>query len=120
MSLGSNSCFSKRTGKPLTEYDSIHEAQKGANYANSTYGNNLIPYKCKNCGLWHLSPKDRQTPSSKCHNCTDGNGRYKDLYHTKEIAERRRTILYKEKGIRLNVYKCPYHNSGWHLTKATS
>ena len=116
MSIKSDSCSSKRTGEPLTEYNTEYEAQEGADYANSTYGNNLAPYKCRDCGMWHLSPKDRQTPSSKCNSCTDSNGQYKDLYATEQAAERRATILYEEKGISLSVYECPY-DRGWHLTK---
>jgi hypothetical protein len=117
MSRKSASCKSARTGAPLTEYDSEYEAQEGANYANSVYGNNLIPYQCDKCGLWHLSPKNRQTPSTTCRSCIDSNGYPKDLYRMEGDAERRAEIIYKEQGIRLKIYKCPYNN-GWHLTKS--
>ena len=116
MNTKSTSCFSKRTGEPLTEYYSEDEAWEGANYANDQYGNNLVPYQCKDYNHWHLSPEDRQTPNRECYDCTDGGGNYKALYHSEEDAERRAEILYEEQGIRLKVYKCP-HNDGWHLTK---
>jgi len=110
MNFKSATCFS-RTGEPLTEYDSKYEAQEGADYANIEYGNNLIPYKCHKCGLWHLSPEARQTPSIQCGICG------KSLYKTKKDAEKRAAILRKELGARLRVYRCPC-NDGWHLTKA--
>jgi hypothetical protein len=116
VSIKSNSCFSKRTGEPLTEYYSEGDAWEGAEYANNQYGNNLIPYQCKKCEFWHLSPKDRQTPSQKCFDCTDGSGKCKRLYYSEEDAERRADILYEEEGVNLEVYECP-HNDGWHLTK---
>ena len=119
MGFKSSSCFGKRTGEPLTAYHTEREAKEGADYANSTYGNNLVPYKCNNCRLWHLSPEDRQTPSSICSSCTDSYGSHKDLYHSEAIAERRAAILLKERGILLRVYPCPYRN-GWHLRKAKS
>jgi len=116
MSRKSKMCMSTRTGEPLTKYDSKNEARTGANYVNSTYGNNLVPYQCDKCNYWHLAPANRQTPSKKCQYCTDSNGRQKDLYETKKGAELRAEILYEEKGMRLTVYKCPT-NKGWHLTK---
>ncbi len=116
MDRKSLTCMNRRTGKPLTEYDSEYEAIDAAEYVNRTYRLNLVPYKCHKCGLWHLSPKNRQTPSKKCYNCLDAAGAPKDLYRTREIAERRAEILYYEKGVSLNIYKCPYAN-GWHLTK---
>ena len=117
MSIKSDSCYSKRTGEPLTEYVSEDQAREGADYTNSKYKNSsLAPYRCSKCNKWHLSPRDRQTPSIKCPSCTDSNGFYKDLYPSRKVAERRAGILHKERGVRLHVYKCAYHN-GWHLTK---
>ncbi|MBW1649624.1 MAG: hypothetical protein JRJ44_02895 [Deltaproteobacteria bacterium] len=111
MNFKSATCFS-RTGEPLTEYNFEQNAREGADYANIEYGNNLIPYRCHTCGLWHLSPKNRQTPSIECGICR------KALYKTKKDAEKRAVILKKEEGERLRVYRCPY-NDGWHLTKLT-
>ena len=119
MNRKSDSCYGRRTGEPLTVYNSSFEAQQGADYANREYGNNLAPYKCERCGLWHLSPKDRQTPSVTCPSCTDRDGHHKDLYRSKTAAETRVAILQKEAGVCLGIYKCPYHD-GWHLTKKIS
>ena len=117
MTLKSTTCFSKKTGKPLTEFFSEQEAEEGAAYANKTYGKNLAPYQCNNCNRWHLSPKDRQTPSIKCPECIDSNGYFKDLYESFGSAMKRASILYEERGISLKVYKCPSYD-GWHLTKS--
>lgn len=117
MTFKSKTCFSKKTGKPLTEYMSRYEADEGADYANKTYGNSLSSYQCNVCGGWHLSPKVRQTPSIKCPECTDSNGYSKALYLTYESALNRASILYEERGVMLSVYECP-HYEGWHLTKS--
>jgi len=114
--MKSNTCFNKKDGAPLSVYKTEHEAQEAANYANNTYDNNLSSYQCNKCNDFHLSPKDRQTPSSICNSCTGGDGRYKHLYQTKEDAKKRSDILYNEQGISLNVYQCHY-SDGWHLTK---
>ena len=116
MSIKSTTCFNKKNGKPLTEYYNESDAQEGADHANDLRNFNLEPYKCDNCGLWHLSPKNRQTPSTKCSTCKDRNGYFKDLYHSEGSAQRRAEILFKEQGVRLSVYECPNEN-GWHLTK---
>jgi hypothetical protein len=36
-------------------FDTKKEAQAAANFAKWSYGTNLKVYKCKHCGLWHLS-----------------------------------------------------------------
>ena len=112
----SNTCFSSTTGKPLSVYSSKSTAQKGADYVNQEYDNNLVPYQCKTCKKWHLSPKDRQTPSKVCPKCISRNGKRKALYKSQNDADNRASILAKEQGVDLLVYKCP-HNRGWHLTK---
>jgi hypothetical protein len=116
MSYKSDTCFSKHNNSPLTTYSSEDEAKNGADYSNLEYGNNLIPYECDNCNEWHLSPKNRSTQNTTCDICTDSNGNHKDSYLTKDDAQRRADILYEERDISLNVYKCE-HNNGWHLTK---
>lgn len=115
MSFKSDTCFGKKTGKPLTEYDSQAEAQEGANYANKTYRQNLIPYACDTCGKWHLSPQNRQTPSEPCPNCTSQDGQPKESYRTQKEAQRRASILKREQGVTLQIYPCEFGN-GWHLT----
>ena len=112
----SATCKGKKTAGPLTEYDSEREALEGADHANRKYGRDLVPYQCDRCGLWHLSPKERQTPSSKCAYCTGTDGKPKDSYRSREEAQRRADILYREQGVALDVYGCE-HGNGWHLTR---
>ncbi len=112
----SSTCFSKRTGDPLSAYHSEREAKESADYANACYGQNFVPYSCNRCGLWHLTPKDHHTPSVPCEECVDSQGVCKDLYFDQESAEKRAAILRQKRGVRLSIYQCPY-NDGWHLTK---
>lgn len=114
--MKSETCFGKLSGKPLIQYYDQEEAQVAANYCKEFYGNDMSPYRCDKCDLWHLSPKSRQTPSQKCNRCTGGYGVEKASYHSKNAARLRASIIYDEQGISLRVYKCKY-GSGWHLTK---
>ncbi len=117
MNRKSHLCKAKKTGRPLMEYDSKAEAQSAANYANKTYRDtNLLPYKCEQCGLWHLSPANRQTPSQACPVCRGSDGKPKAAYTSKKDAYQRASILRKEQGVTLKVYECE-HGNGWHLTK---
>jgi len=116
VSFKSTTCFNTRNGKPLSEYNSEVEAEGAAIHANKQYRTNLTPYQCDRCGQWHLSPQNRQTPSTSCNLCTDAFGHSKELYQTRETAQQRAKIIRKEKGVQLSVYQCPY-NTGWHLTK---
>jgi len=117
--MKSNSCFGKISGKPLTEYQTKNEAKKAVEYLKSRNVRDLIPYKCDRCGYWHLSPKNRQTPSKKCPFCTDTQGKAKDSYLSQKQATLRANILLRENGKNLSVYRCP-HGNGWHLTKRKS
>lgn len=114
----SDTCVGKKSGKPLTEYDSQHEAQEGADHANSTYGQGLVPYQCDRCEMWHLSPENRQTPSTRCGYCRGSDGKPKESYGSAEDAQRRADILRREQGVSLQVYACEY-GSGWHLTRSS-
>jgi hypothetical protein len=116
MSYKSETCFRRHDNSPLTTYTSFEEAENSAEYINIQYSNNLIPYECDTCSLWHLTPKDRHTQSKECDYCTDSNGSYKQLYFTESDAQKRADILFKEHGVLLNIYKCP-HSHGFHLTK---
>lgn len=104
----SNTCKGKNGF--LEEYFSESEALDAADYVNERYGNDVVPYKCRKCDMWHLSPKGRQTPNIRCSECD------KDLYPTEAIALRRAKIILEEKGVRLYPYECSFMN-GWHLTK---
>lgn len=109
-------CLGKTSRMPVTEYDSQEEAQDGAEHAQMAYGNDLVPYHCNRCQLWHLAPKNRQTPSTTCHHCTGSDGRPKEAYPSEQIAQRRAEILGSERGVFLRAYPCEY-GQGWHLTK---
>ncbi|QHS15479.1 hypothetical protein GUY17_05970 [Shewanella sp. Arc9-LZ] len=115
--MKSETCFGKTSGKPLTQYYDEEEAQGAADYSKEFYGDDLSPYHCSKCDLWHLSPKSRQTPSQKCNRCTGGYGVEKESYRSKLEARLRADIIYDEQGISLRVYKCKY-GFGWHLTKS--
>lgn len=115
MNSKSSSCFGSN-GKPLSEFYSREEAIDQANYVKSRYREDLTPYRCDRCGLWHLGLKSRETKSEPCKLCRDSYGRRKELYYSFESAKRRADILEREKSVRLIVYKCP-HQEGWHLTK---
>jgi hypothetical protein len=112
--MKSSTCFNKN-GEPLTVYSSMEEAERSALYEKINHNMEFVPYKCK-CGGYHLSPKDRQTTCITCSFCIDRDGKSKKLYKTYEDALRRAGFIYKERGIRLNVYPCHYQ-SGYHLTK---
>lgn len=115
MASKSESCQGS-TGQPLTEYASRKETHEAADYARTKFKKNLIAYECPKCAQWHLSPKERQTPSSNECKCRDSYGLSKALYETKDGANRRSQILSREKGVRLSVYKCP-EGKGFHLTR---
>lgn len=116
MNIKSETCFSSHDKKPLSFFISKEEALDSAKYAKKRYGSRLFPYQCDKCNLWHLSPKNRDTKSEDCGQCRDRNGRLKQLYVSKYQAQKRADILFKENGILLDVYSCPYQN-GFHLTK---
>ncbi len=111
MSLKSRTCRD-RNGKPLSVYHSQYDAEDAA----SMIPNPLVPYQCNACGLWHLSPADRVTPSNLSCGCTGRDKQPKKLYESKASAERRASILYREKGAFLDIYQCP-KGQGWHLKK---
>ncbi len=117
MKFKSETCFG-HNGASLNAYDERFEAAENARYLKQQHGSSMVPYECERCGFWHLSPSERQTSSTVCGFCTDRIGNRKDLYLTKPDALRRAEINMREKGISLNVYKCP-HQNGWHLTRNT-
>ncbi len=109
-------CIGKASGTPLKKYYSESEAHEAVLYVKYNHGKEMSQYLCDKCGLWHLSPVSRATPSHKCSHCTGGNGRLKDTYHSKQDALVRSEIINEERNTRLSVYPCPF-NEGWHLTK---
>ena len=113
--MKSTTCFNTRNGQPLHTYYSESEALDGADYVKKKYGSRQEPYQCEKCGNWHLSPKERQTPSKACIYCLGSDKTLKGLYETKEAARSRARIIELERGITLGIYKCP-HQNGYHLT----
>jgi hypothetical protein len=116
MAEKSATCIGKMSGEPVTEYESLEEAWEGAEYANATYQSDLVPYQCSRCGLFHLAPQHRQTPSRTCRSCAGADGKPKEAYASQQDAEKRAAILRSERGVILRAYRCDYGN-GWHLTK---
>lgn len=111
----SESCFSKKTGKPLIVYGCEAEALQQAHYTRVTYQNDLAPYLCRVCNLWHLAPKKLSIQLQPCFCCRGRNGNYKLSYPDEEFAERRAEKLSTDSYARLRPYACP-HGDGWHLT----
>lgn len=114
----STTCIGKTSKAPVTEYDSPEEARQSAEHSRLDHGMHLVPYQCDRCQLWHLAPKDRQTPSRTCHHCRGADGRPKEAYASEQDAQRRAAILRSERGLCLRVYACQY-GQGWHLTKGS-
>ena len=103
---GSNNQF-------LEEYHSLVAAEMAAEETKKNYGHTLTPAKCRACGYWHLTTV---TTRRQCMFCTDRALFLKDIYSTREEAQRTAEHLRKEKKVMLLPYKCP-HGNGWHLTK---
>ncbi len=103
-----HACVSRR-GEPRRAYPTRASAEQGARHALAAYGCHVVPYSCNACGGWHLCPRERQTPSRECRDCS------KQAYDSEQAAERRAAIIERERGVRLRVYECP-HGDGWHLT----
>ena len=109
----SGTCKTK-DGTPLKSYESEAEAKEAVKFVKNKYKNEQVSYKCSNCGFWHLSPKERQTPNHKS-NCLDSTGKPKQAYPSKEVAVTRAKIIFEEQGIKLYVYHCAQCGE-YHLT----
>jgi len=115
VAVKSRTCF-KKDGQPRSVYSSKVEATRAAIHEKEVHGVELVPYRCDDCGEYHLSPQDRFTPSRTCPHCVDRKGKHKELYESRDAARRRATIIYKTRGVKLGVYHCEY-KLGYHLTK---
>jgi hypothetical protein len=102
-------------GQPRSTFNSCEAAAQSAQYEAKNRGATLEPYKCDDCGLWHLAPPGRNTPSHTSESCVGRDGRPKEIYDTEEGARKRSRILLKEKGVELYSYHCE-RCDGWHLT----
>ena len=107
-SVKSQTCFSRTTGAPLSEYGSWDDAVSAAGYIYDQSGPELYAYHCDVCDLFHLAPAARHTPSTECDHCSSSDGRPKMAYESKQDARRRADILREEHGADLTVYECPH------------
>lgn len=109
-------CINKNTGKPLSAYETEKEAKESAKYSKKEFKLDLYPYKCENCGKFHLAPKASKinVQQNAC-SCTDTNGKPKALYATKKDAEKQRVKSEEEQKVKLYIFKCP-EKKGYHLT----
>lgn len=114
--MKSNSCFSKKTGEPLSVYVSENDALNGAMLTRINGGPDFYPYQCDKCGYYHLAPENSRinVKRNACH-CRDSNGKPKALYLSKEDAEKQRLKSQEEQHIKLKVYRCD-EGLGFHLT----
>lgn len=113
--MKSTTCFSRATGAPLSVYNTETEAQQSADYQLRN-GRSLYAYRCERCGLWHLAPTaSRINVLHKACRCEDSFGKSKDLYVSREDAEKARRKRESEGAGQLYIYECP-HGRGYHLT----
>lgn len=113
--MKSTTCFSKTTKNPLSVYTTEAEAQQSANYQLQN-GRSLYPYRCERCGQWHLAPTaSRINLLHKACFCEDSFGKAKDLYLSRDDAEKARCKRESEGAGQLYIYECP-HGRGYHLT----
>ena len=114
--MKSETCFSKRTGLPLTVYTTEAQAEASALYEKTMRGSMLYPYLCDKCGYYHLAPiESKLNVKRNACSCLDSQGRHKALYLTREDAEKQRTKSEKEQHIVLKIYSCN-EGKGFHLT----
>ena len=101
-------------GKEVNGFTVEEEANSSCAYMISQFKKDFYVYFCKECKMFHISPKDRQTRSFKSE-CLDSRGRPKLSYLTEKEAITRKDIIFKEQGAVLFVYKCDICNY-YHLT----
>ena len=113
--MKSTTCFSKTTKNPLSVYTTETEAQQSADYQLRN-GRSLYAYRCERCGLWHLAPTaSRINVLHKACCCEDSFGKSKDLYASREDAEKARCKRESEGAGQLYIYEYP-DGRGFHLT----
>lgn len=100
-------------GQYLEEYHNQAAAALAAEERLGQSGYRLAPYQCRACGYWHLAPVQTRR---QCFLCSDSALFHKDIYPSREEAQKTADWMRKEKRIQVYPYRCP-HGSGWHLTK---
>lgn len=96
-------------GQFLQEYHSRSAAELAAEDLDRPFN----PMHCPRCGYWHLKAENTRR---QCFQCTDSGLFLKDIYATREEAQRTADHLRRAKKVQVYPYKCP-HGGGWHLTK---
>jgi hypothetical protein len=84
---------------PQTAADRLHGVQKGIMGRRKPTVNFDVFFSAKLCPV-----------------CKGSGGEKKECYESTNEARQRADYIKKERGILLNVYRCP-HGNGWHLTK---
>ena len=114
--LKSETCFSK-DNKPLTYYETMEDALKGAKFLSEKINKTMKPYICDKCGKFHIKPKEtffNKNNNNNC-SCVDHLGNKKDAYSTKLDAEKLINLRKDNNNIDLYIFKCP-ENNGYHIT----
>ena len=110
------SCISSYTGKERSCYETLRKAEDSADYLRRTKGLNFYPYKCNECGYYHLALQEEKINfvENGC-SCRDSNGNSKNLYATYADAVKAKEKAESKRDVVLEIYRCPECN-GWHLT----
>ncbi|KAG7345052.1 hypothetical protein IV203_032583 [Nitzschia inconspicua] len=125
MSRKSRSCRGKATGRPLTEYDTIKDAEDGGSYIRQKFGHAMVPYLCPQCSLWHLAPPSTERSSEPfqkftresrtCYGKVSGKV-LKEYESAREAVEAAKYVSEKY-GNQMLSYKCKDCRK-WHLSPA--
>ena len=81
----------------------------------------LVYFECKDSEelYFYLDtalPTNENEQSVTICDCRDALGVLKDLYKEEKFALKETEIVFRQKKIKLKMYRCPYE-MGWHLTK---
>lgn len=110
----SATCYGKKSGTPLIQYDTEQGAQSGAAYVLERYGNSMVPYQCDVCNSWHLSPMDRSVAHSiTCYGKVSG--KILTQYDTNHGAQSAAAYVLEEHGKKMVPYQCQ-RCQFWHLS----
>lgn len=96
-------------GKARKCFPNQPSADLGARGVLARHRKMVVPYACRDCGSWHLTPAERYTPNHFCACCN------KQAYETEDFARLRAELRENEGSAPLRVYECPY-GDGWHMT----
>jgi hypothetical protein len=89
----SRTCLGKKTGTPVTEYNTSSDAISAASYTKAKFGTDLSPYQCATCHLWHLAPPSNNSSSSSGNKKVD-----QHLYRNENAATTNRAPMNTSQG----------------------